>query len=581
VDSPTGGTARGALGGMAARSIVVLAICTGGVSTPASARDLGGAGAPAPLVFEEESFQRGLNYLIGTPFAQFGAGVALIDLNNDGHLDAVVLGATNGLVGVYQNTGTGNFINRSFSTGIAPINASGVSAADYNGDGLLDLFVGGWLTGNRMLRNNGNFTFTDVTAAAGLTLVAPTISSTWSDYNGDGWLDLYVSTRTATNNNHERNRFYRNNGDGTFTDVAAALGVDCEADPSLLAAFFDFDNDGLDDLYVGTDKGSGNFYKNRLFRNTGGAFVEITDQANAAAYIDCMGFAIGDLDYDGFFDVYMTNLPIGNKLYMNDGAGAFVDQTAAAGMGAFAQSWGTVFADFDDDTRLDTYVCVANGPNQLFQGVPAWPMTNVAAEANAALTGTSYALAVGDVDGDHRLDMLVGETSGRVKLLVNRTESESSSVRFRVVGQGPNTFAVGARLDIEAGGIWQARQIYAGSNYKATNEFTVHVGLGASTQADRVIVRWPGTGDTRELTNVPANHQWTLYPPERLGDANGDGRYRRDDLFALLQAITGPGVAIQPGQERFDMDGDFDIDFSDLTLLIGRLPDGVAVPKLP
>lgn len=564
-----------------ARSAAVVAAVGLGVVGPVAARDTGGAGSPASLAFTEESLQRGMNYLVGTPYAQFGAGVALIDLNNDGHLDAVVLGATNGLVGVYQNNGTGSFINRSFATGIAPITASGVSAADYDGDGLLDLFIGGWFTSNRLLRNNGNFTFTDVTAAAGLTLVAPTISSTWSDFDGDGWLDLYVSIRTLTNNNTTRNKFYRNNGDGTFTDVAGALGVDCENDPSLLAAFFDFDNDGLDDLYVGTDKGSGNVYKNRLFRNTGGGFAEITDQANAAAYIDCMGFAVGDLDYDGFFDVYMTNLPIGNKLYMNDGAGAFIDATVASGTGAYAMSWGTVFADFDDDMRLDTYVCVANGPNQLFQGTPQWPMTNVAAEANAALSGTSYAMAVGDVDGDLRLDMLVAEVSGRVKLLMNRTASESNLVRFRVVGQGPNTFAVGARLDIQAGGVWQARQIYAGSNYKATNEFTVHVGLGAATQADEVVVRWPGTGDTRVLTNVPAGATWTIHPPQRLGDANADGRFGRGDLHALLQAITGPGVAIEPGAEIFDLDGDFDVDFSDLAMLVQRVADGVAVPKLP
>lgn len=552
-----------------------------GFGSPALARDGGGPGTPGVLSFSEESLPRGVNYLIGTPYAQFGAGVAIADLNNDGHPDLVILGATNGLVGVYQNTGSGTFINRSFATGIGPINASGVSVADYNGDGLLDLFISGWFTSNRLWRNNGNMTFTDVTAEAGLTLVAPSFASAWSDVDGDGWLDLYVTVRTLTNNNPTRNKFYRNNADGTFTEMAAAMGIDCEDDPSLLAAFFDFDNDGDDDLYIGTDKGTGGVFKNRLFRNDDGSFTEITDQANAAAHLDCMGFAIGDVNYDGYFDIYMTSIASGNKLFVNDGDGAFVDQTDASGMGGFANCWATVFADFDDDTRLDTYVSILNGPNQLYQGSETWPMVDVAADAGAALSGSSYTVAVGDVNADNKLDMIVSQIGGRVQLLINESESTNNNARFRVVGQGPNTFGVGARLDIRTGDLWQARQIYAGSNYKATNEYVVHVGLGSATQADEVVVRWPGTGDTRVLTNVPANTQWTIHPPERLGDSNADGKFGRPDLVGLIKAITGPGVPIQPGAEIFDMDGDFDVDFSDLVLLIQRVSGNVPLPKLP
>jgi hypothetical protein len=539
------------------------------------------AGVTAPL-FLEEGFQKGLNYLIGTPHEQLGAGLALADLNNSGRLDAVVLGATNGLVGVYEQVPSGQFVNRSFTSGISPMTmASGVSAADYDGDGLLDLFISGWFVTNRLLRNNGNFTFTDVTAQAGLTASGPSLASAWTDFDSDGRLDLYVAVRTGTFQNFTANKLYRNNADGTFTEMAAQLGVDCGNDPSLLAVFFDYDRDGLDDLYVGTDKGAPGSWRNRLFRNEGGTFTEVTAQAGAEAYIECMGFAIGDLNFDGFFDVYMTNNLVGNLLLMNDADGGFVDRTAEAGMGGFDYGWATVFADFDHDTHLDTYVCNQVGPNQLFHGAAAWPMAEIAPAAGVAQTGRSYSVAVGDVDRDGRLDMLVDHLGNRVKLYFNRTQSAGHHARFRVIGQGANAFAVGAQLDIRTGGVWQARQIHAGSNYKATNEYVVHVGVGDSTIIDEVIVRWPATGDTRRLTNVPADHQWTVHPPERLGDANGDGQIRRDDAWALYLAMTGPGVPIEPGREVFDLDGDFDIDADDLALLAVRMDPAMPRPRFP
>ena len=561
-----------------APSFVAMLGVLGTVSPAALAHTHTGARTPAPaggspagaggIEFVEEGAQRGLNYLVGTPYAQFGAGLALVDLNNSGRLDVVVLGAVNGLVGVYENVGSGQFANRSFTTGIGPMVTSGVSAADYDGDGYLDLYIGGWQTPSRLLRNNGNFTFTDVTNQAGLAMTAPAMASAWGDVDGDGWLDLYVTTRTGTNNNFTRNKFYKNMGDGTFVEMAGPMGIDCENDPSLIPLFFDFDRDGDVDLFIGTDKGTGGVYRTRLFRNDGGEFTEITDQAAAGAHIDCMGMAVGDLNFDGYFDVYMTNLPSGNVLYMNDAGEGFVDATADAGMESNIFGWATVFADFDNDTHLDTYICNDDHPNTLYRGTAQWPVQNVSAECGAALPGTSFSVAVGDVNGDHKPDMLVDDVGTRVKLFINHTQNDNNYARFRVAGQGPNTFAVGAQLDVRTGDKWQARQIFAGSNYKAVNEFVVHVGVGDAEIIDEVLVSWPGTGDSRVLTGVPVNEEWTIHPPERLGDADGDGRFTRTDMLALFASVTGPGVPIQPGQEVFDMDGDFDVDRDDINLLM-------------
>lgn len=526
------------------------------------------------MSFTEDAIGRGFFYISGNVLQQFGAGHGLVDLDNDRDLDIVVLGATNGLVGVYENLGDGTFSNRSFSTGIGGFGpACGFSAADYDGDGDLDLYLGGWLTSSRLFRNDGGFTFTDVTTAAGLDLVAASMASTWGDTNGDGWLDLYVSVRTATSGNNAVNQFYQNNGDGTFTEVGAALGIEAGIDPTLIAAFFDMDRDGDSDLYLGTDKGTSKAWSNRLYTNDGGAFTEITAAANAEADLDCMGIAIGDLNFDGFQDLYLTNIATGNKLLMNDGGTSFIDQTAAAGMESFVFSWATVFGDFNNDTHLDTYLCHATAPNSMFEGSAVWPLSQIALDAGVATNGTSYSVSVGDLDEDGDLDMLVDETGAYTKLYINNTSNLNHWSRMRVVGQWPNTHAVGAQVDIQTGSLTQTREVHCGSNFKAMNEFVVHIGLAGASQADSVTVRWPGTGDVRVLTNVPADQEWDIYPPELLGDANLDGTVNRKDVFAMLDVFGGTaafttGVPVVPGTEMMDFDGDFDVDVADIQQLL-------------
>ncbi|MEM9372450.1 MAG: CRTAC1 family protein [Planctomycetota bacterium] len=533
--------------------------------------------AVTDLAFSEVAIERGFFYISGNVLQQFGAGHGFVDLDGDRDLDIVVLGATNGIVGVYENLGSGTFATRSFTSGIGGFGpACGFSAADYDGDGDLDLYLGGWFTTSRLMRNEGNFTFTDVTTDAGLTLSAPSMASTWGDYDGDGWLDLYVSIRTATFSDMTPNQLYRNNGDGTFTEQGVALGVDAGLDPTLVSAFFDMDRDGDSELYLGTDKGTSPTWINRLFENDAGVFTEITAAANAEADVDCMGIAIGDLDFDGFPDLYLTNIAHGNKLLMSNGGTSFVDQTAASGMGSYIFSWATVFADFNNDTHLDTYLCHASAPNSMYHGSGVWPLSEVGLDAGVATANTSYSVSVGDIDEDGDLDLLVDESGAYTKLYVNESVNDHHWSRLRVVGQWPNTYAVGALLEVQTGSLTQIREVHCGSNFKAMNEFVVHVGLADATQADSVSVTWPATGDVRTLTNVPADQEWDIYPPERLGDVNLDGVVNRRDAFEALTRFgsagtLSAGVPVEPGTEMMDFDGDFDIDASDLNTLLSRV----------
>ncbi|MBL4591457.1 MAG: VCBS repeat-containing protein [Phycisphaerales bacterium] len=521
-----------------------------------------------------------MNYPLGTIVGNgWGSGFALSDMDNDGDVDIVVVGAASGQIGVYENDGTGNFTNRSLTTGMGLMfKPSGVSTVDYDNDGDLDIFIGSYSSAadnhpSRLYRNDGGFTFTDVTAASGLESVCRGMAAAWGDYNQDGNIDLYYSVRTLTGGDLQTNFLFHNNGDGTFTDVAVALNVDSEDYPTLVPSFFDYDHDGDDDIYLGTDRGSsaGTSWTNRMYRNDGGVFTEVSVATNTLLSMDCMGIAVGDVNFDGFFDMYLTNSPgDGNFLMVSDGAGAFVDQTAASGTIGAGFAWGTVMADFDNDSYLDIYVNSMMSANRLFRGAPlaSWPMVDEAQAAGVDIADWSFCVAVADIDGDNDLDMLVCENNSTLKLYINNSPDAALNnwVRFRTVGKDTNLYALGTMVSVTTGGKTQLRESRAGVNYKVADEQVMHFGLGLETQADSMLVEF-NDGTDRNYTNAPSGDLWTLYPMSLMGDANGNGRVDLNDVVLALLARTKSGQSIKPGQERMDIDGDFVIDMSDVVAL--------------
>ena len=535
----------------------------------ATAALLTASASAGPLSFSNESLERGINFRLGFNYHQVGAGNMLVDLDGDGDLDIVIAGGQSGAIGVFENDGAGYFTDRSFSSGMTAFyNASGLSAADYDNDGDLDIHIPGWFEPSKLYRNNGDFTFTDVAAQAGVNISAPSMAAAWGDYNQDGWLDLYATVRTFTDGVEIQNHFFHNNGDGTFTERAQELGIHAPGDPSCLPAFFDYDRDGDDDIYIGTDKGSvdGLMLHNKLYRNNGdGTFYNATYDAGVEAWIFCMGIAVGDLNFDGLFDMYLTNIMQGNILYMHNGDGTYSNQTVAAGMQSNRVGWGTVFADLDNDMHLDNYVCNIQDRNRLYRGSGTWPLVDEAEEAGVDVFWDVYCVSVGDIDGDNDLDMLVGNTNRRVNLFINNSEDAATNnwVRLNVEGTPMNQLCVGACVEVEAGGVTQTREVRSGTNYKSQDEFTLHYGLADATQIDEVRMYLAG-GQMRVLTNMPLNQTWTLYTPDRLGDLNNNGMIDNSEILMAIQARTGAGVPITPGNEIFDMDGDFDIDYSDI-----------------
>ncbi|MEY3024154.1 MAG: hypothetical protein RJA16_980, partial [Planctomycetota bacterium] len=290
------------------------------------------------IPFTEEGWQRGIQYSIPGYQASgaFGWGMALADLDGDDDLDLVLMGRSNGLPGVFENDGTGHFINRSFDSGMLPLpEGSGMIAFDFDGDRDLDLLFTQTPGPSRLHRNEGDFLFTDVTEQAGLGMCMESQGAASADYDGDGWLDVYICNYSP-NPAASRNLLYRNLGDGTFEEVAVAAGVDSTF-LGFQAVFAIIDDGGWPGLYLSNDNrniaGS-----NQLWRNENGLFVDVSEPSGAGVELNSMGLAAGDLNGDRVTDFYVTNTDItfgpapGNHLLLSQELGRYVRSDAEWGV---------------------------------------------------------------------------------------------------------------------------------------------------------------------------------------------------------------------------------------------------------
>jgi hypothetical protein len=430
----------------------------------------------------------------------------------------------------------------------------GVAAADIDNDGFVDIYRTG-LTEGVMLRNNGNGTFSDVTAKSGTTNKGGWgVSAAFVDIDRDSWLDLFVGNYLlyslegdidclSVTGQHDYcppnsyraqpSKLFRNRGDGTFADVTRTALEGGAYGPALGVSTADFDNDGWLDIYVGNDGTANQLWmnqKNGRFKDT--AFLSgaaVNGQGNAEA---SMGIDAGDFDNDGDEDIFVTNwLAQMNILYLNAGSGVFEDRKAASGLGAPSLAktgFGTAWFDYDNDSLLD--LITLNGSvsmieaqarakdpfplkmlNQLFRNLGDGRFEDVSARGGEPfkLLDVSRGAAFGDVDNDGDVDVVVGTASGPTRLFVNNVGNRNHWLGVKLTGVGGRDM-IGARISIVRGSgptLW--RRARSDGSYASANDPRVVVGLGTSTDPVTVRVQWPD-GKTEEFANQPIDRWVTL-----------------------------------------------------------------------
>ena len=534
----------------------------------------GGFVDSGPIVFQDVSEKAGLTrwrHVMGTPETKFiletvGSGVALLDYDNDGWLDIyLVNGSTyDALSGktsaphaaLFHNNHDGTFTDVAQQAGVTNDRwGFGVAVGDYDNDGWADLYVTNFGK-NRLYHNNHDGTFTDVAEKAGVTLGNWSTGATFGDVDGDGRLDLFVagyvhydieqppipgSSVVAFSTcefrglkvmcgprglKGEPDHLFRNNGDGTFTDVSKKAGVDdANAYYGLSAVFVDLNNDGKVDLAVANDS-----TPNYLYINQGDGTFEDASYASGYALNEngretaSMGIAVGDYLNNGLLDLYNTVFSDDyNPLYRNDGGGNFTEVSYQAGIAEPTipfLGWGTGFLDFDNDGWKD--LLAANG--HVYPGVDQsdWGTTfaerpllfrnlhNGKFELVPPVKGTGLAAlltargaAFGDLFNDGKIDVVINQLNNTPVLLRNVSTDHNHWVGLKLVG-GPKSprDAIGAAVYLKAGGIRQRADVISGGSYASSNDFRLHFGLGGSARIDGVEIHWPN--GRVQLLDLPA-----------------------------------------------------------------------------
>ncbi len=498
------------------------------------------AGLRAPVIFGDEGRA---DYIMES----IGCGVAFLDYDNDGWLDILMLtgrrrtGPTPAAatIRLYKNNRDGTFSDVTAHSGLGrSVWAFGVTVGDYDNDGFDDVFITCWGS-NILFHNNGDGTFTDVTEKAGLLRPGVHFGSgcTWVDYNRDGKLDLFVAHYVVFDQEkiqprgknpacnwrglpvycgpmglpHEPCRLYRNNGDGTFTDVSETAGILDSAGYGLTTVAADFDGDGWPDIYVACDSSPSLLFRN----NHDGTFTERALESGIAINEDGkeqagMGLGIGDFDNDGHLDIFKTHFAADtNVLYRNNGKGTFRDVTTTSGLAVETRfvSWGAAIQDFDNDGLPDLFYTTGmvspelehdladspyKTPSVLFRNLGGGKFEELFDLAGPAMKELHSArgAAFGDFDNDGDMDIAITNMNEPPSLLRNDVSGTQHWLKVLLVGVESNRSAIGAQVVAWYGGYRQAQAVLGQSSFLSANDRRLHFGLGPETRA-KLEIRWP------------------------------------------------------------------------------------------
>lgn len=537
------------------------------------------AKAPGPIRFEEIAAKAGVHYVTATDTTEnknqpqtMVAGVALFDYDGDGYLDIYIVGGASipSLVKtspdywnrLYHNNHDGTFTDVTEKAGLAGAGyGSGVAIGDYDNDGRPDVFLAN-VTGNQLFHNNGDGTFTDVTAKAGVAGALLdgkkmwSVGAGWFDYNNDGLLDLFVVNYCKWEPNKDpycrvkegvrgfchpknyaplHNTLYRNNGDGTFTDVSEETGIAKHFGKGMSVTFADYDGDGYLDAFVANDT-----TQNFLFHNLKGKkFEEVGLAAGVGFAADGlarsgMGADFRDVNNDGLPDIWHTAVEREEfPLLINRGKGEFDDETVSDGLGKTndMSGWGNGIFDFDNDGWKDLFVARANvmdnisqlnptrkyeEPNTIFRNAGNGKFTDVTEASGAtAAEGPHRGVAFGDLDNDGRIDAVVSLLNQPAKIFHNVSDNSNHWILLKLVGTKSNRMGIGAQIRLTAeDGSKQWNEVTTAVGYASSSDPRVHFGLGANAKVKEIEIRWP-SGVKQVLHDVTANQILTIEEPAK------------------------------------------------------------------
>jgi hypothetical protein len=529
------------------------------------------AGTAAPLFEEIPAGTSGITWVHENAMSPdrylpetMGPGVAFFDYDNDGWMDVFLVNSgtsdfykpqTPLRNALYRNNRDGTFTDVTDQAGVAGGGTFGMGCAiaDYDNDGHQDILVTAY--GRCTLyHNNGNGTFTDVTERAGLAAPGWTTSAVWFDYDNDGRLDLFLcsfvqfsaSSDVFCGDNKLGKRFYciprvfkptpsllyRNNGDGSFTDVSAGTDIRRALGKALGVVATDVNDDGLMDLFVANDT-----VQNFLFINRGKGVweenalaAEVGFSANGTPRSG-MGVDAADFNGDGRQDLFVANVDQEMfSLYQNNGKEFFTDVAAPHGVAQATRllsGWGVKFFDYDNDGQVDLFL--ANGhPDDMIESYSQQvrykeplllfrhdgkKLVNVSAQAGPVFQKLFPArgLAIGDYNNDGRIDVLIGNNGGAPVLLRNNAGAGNHWIGVRLQGTGTNRDAVGATITWSANGITRRRYKANGGSYLSSHDTREVLGLGPAAKADWLEIKWPPpSGRVERFTEVPVDRYVTI-----------------------------------------------------------------------
>ncbi|HVN21694.1 MAG TPA: CRTAC1 family protein [Dongiaceae bacterium] len=536
-----------------------------------------------PIRFEEIAANSGLNYVTvngdtrnkNQPQTML-AGVALFDYDGDGYLDVYLVGGADlpSLVKqspiywnrLFHNNHDGTFTDVTEKAGLAGAGyGSGVAIGDYDNDGWPDVFVAN-VTQNQLFHNNHDGWFTDVTAKAGLSGAKLdgkkmwSVGAGWFDYNNDGLLDLFVVNYCKWEVDRDppcmlrsgvraychpkyypplHNTLYRNNGDGTFTDVSAETGIARHFGEGMSVAFADYDGDGFLDAFVANDT-----TRNFLLHNLKGKkFEEVALDAGVAygpngTALSGMGSDFRDLNNDGLPDIWHTAVEHEEfPLYLNHGHGDFIDSTGSVGLGKTTEmsGWGNGIVDFDNDGWKDLFVARSNvldnvgelnvrayqEPNAIFRNLGNGKFEDVSGLAGPDFQpeAAHRGVAFGDLDNDGRIDVVVSVLNGHAKLLHNISQNKNHWILLRLVGTRSNRMGIGAQIRLTAeDGASQWNEVTTAVGYASSSDSRVHFGLGANKRIREIDIRWP-SGVRQMVRDAPVDQIVTIKESGNTSDS--------------------------------------------------------------